>query len=190
MNAARFIVRLLLPLLLLVPATLPVQAGTFAQTIRSSTLHLGPGPRYPESGEISALREVDVESCRFRWCRIDSGSLRGWMSIDDLSFGMEVRPEIFSGPKTDLVLKGSGTVCFYTGQNYTGQSHCSQTGRMIRDLALAGMDNIFRSIEITGDLSVHVCSSEHWGAYCVQVNESQPTLNQFLDREISSYRVW
>jgi hypothetical protein len=190
MSLVRLVAKSCLTLLMLLPLALPAEAGTFAQSIRNATLRLGPGLNYPTAGDLGAKHEVEVQSCRFRWCLVVAGSAKGWVSVDDLSFGTEAKPELFAGPKLDLVLGGSGTVCFYSGQNFSGTSICSKTGRVVPDLALHGIDNSFRSIEIVGAVSVHVCSDYAFGAYCTQVNESKPTLDRFLDRSISSYRVW
>lgn len=164
-------------------------ASSEAQAISPLSLRLGPGVNYKIVSDIAQGVQVDVERCQRRWCLIDRNGHRGWASMDQLTFGVEPRGP-FTGPKFKRVSGGSGTICFHTGPNFSGQSVCSKTGMVVPDLALYGYDNVFASISVEGSISAHVCSEFNFGAYCETINEDQPSLSRHLKRAVSSYRVW
>lgn len=164
-------------------------ANSKAQAISALSLRLGPGVNYEIISDITEGAQVDVERCQRRWCLVDRNGNRGWASMDQLTFGVEPRGPL-TGPKLNRVSGGSGSICFHTGLNFTGQSVCSKTGMVVPDLALHGYDNVFASISVEGSISAHVCSEFDFGAYCETISENQPSLNRFLKRAISSYRVW
>jgi uncharacterized protein YraI len=164
-------------------------AGSLAQTIKPITLRLGPGLKYPTASDLPKEIEVDVQRCQNRWCLLENNNQRGWASIDDITFGVEPRGW-WTGPKTEQVSGGSGTVCFYTGENFTGEATCSKTGMVVPDLALLGLDNRFASVSVEGTISVHVCREFNFGSYCETIAADQPVLNRFLKNAVSSYRVW
>lgn len=164
-------------------------AGSLAQTISPVTLRLGPGAKYPAISDLEAKIAIDVERCQNRWCLVTTKSQRGWASIDHMTFGEEPRGP-FTGPKDEHVLQGSGTICFYTGENFTGQSTCSKTGMVVPDLALYGLDNSFLSASVSGPISAHVCRDFNFASYCETIAKDTPVLSRFLRRAVSSYRVW
>ena len=176
-------------LALFVGLTISASAGTPAQAIDALSLRLGPGNHYQTAFDLDQGANVSVERCQNRWCLVASGSVRGWVSIDHLTFGVEPRGP-FSGPKRDQVLRGDGQICFHTGTHFSGASVCATTGTVVHDLALYGHDNSFSSISIEGDLSAHVCREFNFGSYCETITENQPVLSRFLRRAVSSYRVW
>ena len=55
----------------------------------SGTLYHGPGTQYDVTGAVEAGIRVRVDRCSALWCLIHtpSGSNRGWMSLDNISFG-------------------------------------------------------------------------------------------------------
>ena len=165
------------------------QAATPAQAIKETTLREGPGANYAASSEVSKGAALYVERCHQRWCLVSSSGQNGWVSIDNITFGLEARGP-YSGPKLDQPLQGSGTICFYSGENYSGQAICSQTGMVVRDLALHGRDNTFASISLEGDISAMVCRDFDFTSYCETIIYDQPRLSRFLNKAISSFRVW
>ena len=57
-------------------------------------------------------------------------------------------------------------------------------------LYLAGVDNAFRSVRITGTGSALACRDRNFRSYCVILNESKPRLEGLLSGAISSIRVY
>lgn len=185
----RFVIALFVALGLTASFAPVAHAGSLAQTIRPVTLRLGPGIKYPSSVDLAEKVAVDVHRCQRRWCLLEADNQRGWASIDDLTFGEEPR-DIFTGPKNEQVSYGSGTICFFTGENFTGQSMCSKTGMVVPDLALYGLDNAFASVTVEGTISANVCREFNFGSWCETIAEDQAVLSRFLKRNVSSYRVW
>lgn len=169
--------------------TVGAVAGSAAQAIDPLSLRLGPGSKYKIVSELDEGTSVSVEQCQRRWCLVDANNVRGWVSIDHLTFGVEPRGPII-GPKLHQALRGSGKVCFHTGTNFSGESICSKTGMVVPDLALHGYDNAFSSVSIEGEISVHVCREFNFSSYCETIIEDQAELSEHLKRAVSSYRVW
>jgi len=179
-------------LLVLAPFTTPALAastGSAATSTAEINLRLGPGAKYADVSVLAAGTDVIVERCQRRWCLVAKGAQRGWTSIDHLDFGATGRGP-FTGPKLDRISGGSGTICFHTGLNYTGASVCAKTGMVVPDLALYGYDNAFASISVEGEISAHVCREFNFGSHCESISSNQPKLSRFLNRAVSSYRVW
>ena len=55
-----------------------------------------------------------------------------------------------------------------------------RAGRVFNDFALLNMDNHFRSVQITGSLSVAACRDRFFQSYCERIITSQPVLDQYL----------
>ncbi len=164
-------------------------AGDTATTIDDVTLRLGPGVKYDVVSSMPEGTDVTVERCTMRWCRIDHQGNRGWAGIHDLGFGTSVGNGFFP-PQLERTLRGSGTICFHTGDNFTGESVCSRSGRVVSDLALYGYDNAFHSVSVEGDVSAHVCREFNFGSWCETISSDEPHLSRFLHGAVSSYRVW
>ncbi len=164
-------------------------AGTPAQTIDSVDLRDGPGLKYDTTYTIEAQSDIIVERCQKRWCLVSNKSAKGWVSVEDISFGVNATGA-YSGVKRDQALQGSGEICFYTGDNFSGEAICSKTGIVMKDLALYGRDNSFASISIEGEISAMVCRDRDFSSYCETITKDQPTLGKLLKYSISSYRVW
>ena len=88
-----------------------------------------------------------------------------------------------TGPRLDYPT--GGTVCFFTGRNFTGESFCASTGTVIRDLLLRGHDNAFASVTV-GGASVTACRDRDFSSYCERIVEDQAALHGFLSRNVSS----
>jgi uncharacterized protein YraI len=162
--------------------------GSDAWTTTDVTLRDGPGNAYAVNGTVPRESRVLVDRCHVRWCQIRVGHGGGWVGLDALSFGQFPRGP-FTGPKLNYQ-SGSGVVCFYTGANYTGQKSCATSGTVVRDLKLFGIDDSFASVTVEGAANVMVCRDFDFTSYCRRIVASEPRLERFLNRAISSYRVY
>lgn len=165
------------------------QAGTPAWTISKLPVFAGPGARYDRVSTVPEGLHLSVVRCRPQWCEIDAGSAKGWVSRDNLSFGQYPRGPL-SGPKLFIGRGGPGTVCLYSGTNYSGTEVCQGPGYVVSDLALLGLDNQFSSVRINGDVSVKVCRDFYFSNYCEIVTHDTPDLGMYLKRAVSSIRVY
>jgi hypothetical protein len=162
--------------------------GTHAWLNNAVTLYDGPGTEYDIVGDLADGIEVKVERCAPIWCRVKADGGRGWMYRRALSFGQSPNG-MFPGEKFEWGA-GAGTVCLYTGENYTGASLCRDSGFVMRDLQLYGNNDTYSSVTIEGSASVLLCRDRLFMSYCERVNESRPTLHGFLDNNISSVRIY
>jgi hypothetical protein len=162
--------------------------GSDAWTIRDVTLRDGPGNAYVVNGTVPGASRILVDRCHDRWCQIRAGHLGGWVALDSLNFGQFPRGP-FTGPRLNYQ-SGGGVVCFYTGANFTGDKVCAVSGTVVHDLKLLGIDNAFASISVEGSANVMVCRDFDFTSYCKRVVANEPKLNRYLNRAISSYRVY
>jgi hypothetical protein len=169
--------------------TSALETGTPAWTISAATLFQGPGSAYDVTGDVASEQRVYVERCQKLWCKVRAGSERGWMSLAELAFGHEPKGP-FTGPRLKLKSGNSGTVCLYTGRDFTGMSICGDAGFVVRDFRLYNADNHFGSVAIDGDVSVMLCRDRFFQSYCQRINESTATLPAILINSVSSMRVY
>lgn len=192
------IARLFAGLILAFSLALPVAAvqpkgsagwTTEGWTNYSGTLYHGPGTQYDVTGAVEAEVRVRVDRCSALWCLIHtpSGSNRGWMSLDNISFGQGPWTPFRNYPS--FPVHYGGGVCFYTGTNYTGAQYCYSGGQVSHDLYLAGLDNSFRSVKITGG-SVLACRDRNFRSYCKILNASHGHLDDLLSGAITSIHVY
>ncbi len=182
-----------LALLLVAPAGAVQPRGSAAWTTDgwvnlSGELRAGPGPRYDVTGTIEEGVRVRVDRCAARWCQVRTATARGWLSLDNLSFG-QAPDGLLAGPKFPTQ-RGGGVVCFYSGEGFSGVSFCARSGRVIPDLALVGYDNEISSVEINGAASAVVCRDRGFRSYCEVVDVSKGKLDGLLSNGISSIRVY
>lgn len=173
---------------LLAGSAAAVETGSRAFTLNGVTLYEGPGTEYDEVGKLSEHIEVRVERCSDQWCRVRGEGQRGWMYRRALSFGQTARGP-FEGPKFNWGA-GNGTVCLYSGRNYTGTAVCRPSGTVFRDLLLYGIDNTISSVKIEGSASVLLCRDRHFKSYCERLNASSPRIHGFLEKNVSSVRIY
>ena len=188
---ARLALAAILALFLAAPAAAVQPTGSAAWTTDGwvsfeGTLYAGPGKRYDEVGTIDEGVRVRVDRCSKRWCQIHTASVRGWMSLDNLSFG-QAPDGLFRGP--EFGFNYGGTVCFYEGEGFTGTSFCAKPGRVVDDLALLGRDNRISSIEVNGG-SALVCRDRGFRSYCERINEDKSSVDGLLNNSISSLRIY
>ncbi|MHA6690028.1 peptidase inhibitor family I36 protein [Devosia sp. A449] len=177
----------LLTLLLLSQApafAAPEVAGTHAWSRQPLVLYNGPGAQYAITGQLPALVAIKAMRCQKLWCLVDGAGGRGWTPKHGVAFGQP------PGTPRPPYAGGSGSVCFYQGANYTGAALCVPSGRVIDDLALLGLDNSFASVKIDGPVSAAACRDRFFQSYCERITASQPTLDRYLRRALSSIRVY
>jgi len=183
--------RLLAPVLLVLALLVPgaAMAASRAWSNVDLVLREGPGTVYDVTGEIPGEIRISVDRCWQRWCKVRAKGQTGWVSIDFISFG-QAPGGPFSGPKLNYPSGGPGQVCFYTGGNYTGSELCLQSGFVAQDLVLLHRDNTFASVKIEGDVSALVCRDFDFSSYCERIVENKPQLSRFLNRNVSSIRIY
>lgn len=181
--------RLLIALVALSLAALPAMAasGTHAWSTAALTLRDGPGLAYTVTGDIATEQPVMVLRCQRLWCLVEGDGHRGWTAKQSIAFGRTPTP--WPGGVNPDYPGGGGPVCFYTGTNYSGAEFCVAGGRTINDLALLGLDNAFASVRIEGSASAAVCRDRFFQSYCERIIASQPALNPYLRKGLSSIRV-
>lgn len=165
---------------------LAVETGTPAWLIKGQHLFEGPGRAYDIVGELGDESRIRVDRCAPRWCLVHQGRVKGWVSRDNVTFGQEQRGPL-TGPR--LNYPSGGTVCFYAGRNFTGESFCAKPGTVVRDLLLYDRDNRYVSVS-TGGGSVTVCRDRDFASYCERIIEDQPRMHGFLAGNVSSFRVY
>jgi hypothetical protein len=194
LSAIRVILIAIAAALIVLPASAVQPTGSAAWTTDGwvsmpGALYSGPGTRYDEVGSIGAGERVRVDRCSYRWCQIHTATVRGWLSLDNLSFGQE--PDgLLAGPKFHTQRGGKGQVCFYDGANFTGASFCANSGRVFRDLSLVGLDNAIASVEVGEGVSAIVCRDRGFRSYCEVVDVSKDRLPGLLTYSITSIRVY
>jgi hypothetical protein len=194
MSVSNTAVRLLLAAFVLIalaasPAFAASESGTLAWSTDALQLRNGPGVAYDVTGEIATDTQIKVLRCQRLWCVVDGVGGRGWTSKDDIAFG-KTPTDWPGGIHPNYPSGGPGSICFFEGTNYTGASVCVVPGRTIQDLALLNLDNRFSSVQLTGDVSVAACRDRFFQSYCERIIESQPVLDQYLLRNLSSVRTY
>lgn len=181
---------MLMGLLAATPALAHSASGTHAWSTQTLVLHTGPGAVYDLTGdEIPTDVAIKVLRCTVLWCLVDGPGGRGWAVKERISFGMAPADWPF-GINPDYPQDGPGEVCFYEGSHYTGRSFCAKSGRVLVDLALVHWDNRVSSVRVSGNVSVAACRDRDFSSYCERIVASQPVLDPFLRRALSSIRVY
>ena len=180
----------LLTLAVTAPAALAFsETGSHGWSTRALTLRSGPGGAYDITGEIPADVAIKVLRCQRMWCVVDGDGGRGWTSLEFIAFG-RTSADWPGGINPNYPEGGPGSVCCYEGTHFTGTSICAGPGRVFADLALLNLDNRFSSVEIIGNVSAAACRDRFFQSYCERIITSQPVLDQYLRRALSSVRVY
>ena len=180
----------LLTLAITAPAALAFsESGSHGWSTRALTLRSGPGAAYDVTGEIPADVAIKVLRCQRLWCVVDGDGGRGWTSLEFIAFG-RTSTDWPGGINPNYPEGGPGSVCFYEGTHFTGTSICAGPGRVFADLALLNLDNRFSSVEIIGNVSAAACRDRFFQSYCERIITSQPVLDQYLRRALSSVRIY
>jgi hypothetical protein len=189
---ARLVLGAVLALCIALPASAVQPRGSAGWTTAgwvnfTGTLYSGPGYRYDLTDHVDKGLRVRVDRCTQRWCQIHTAHVQGWLSIDNLSFGAGPWIPYLNYPR--LPVRYGGDVCFFTGTNFSGEQWCYDGGHVSRDLVLAGLDNAFASVKISGG-SVLACRDRNFRSFCLVINKSEPKLDRLLSRSISSIHVY
>lgn len=178
-------------LLLALPAAAGPGSGSHGWSTSPLTLRNGPGTAYDVTGNIEADLAIRILRCQKLWCIVDGDGGRGWTSKDNISFGLTSTdwPGGINPAYGNHDMTGAGEICFYTGTNYTGSSLCLRPGQVYSDLALANLDNVFSSVQVTGTASAAACRDRFFQSYCERIVTSQPVLDRYLRRNLSSIRI-
>ena len=166
----------------------PTDTGSRAWATSELELHQGPGGKYAVTGTIADRSPILVDRCQKRWCQVRANGQAGWALLRKIGFGNSASHP-WTLPPVQLI-RQPGSVCFYEGQNYTGQSFCAEGGYTAHDLLLSGLDNRYASVKIVGDASVTLCRDREFASYCALITHDMPVLQRFLNKSVSSIRVW
>lgn len=191
-STLRFLSPLFALLLLLAGTSLASASsvvGTAGWTNVPVTLHAGPGAAYDVLGDVEGGLKIRVERCTVLWCQISTGKSHGWALMRDIGFGQQPGQWLI-GQKFTAQRGGTGSVCFYEGRNFTGNSVCAKSGTVVHDLVLFHADNTISSVTVGDGVSVTVCRDRNLHSYCQVLTKDEGTLNGLLDNGISSYRVY
>lgn len=172
----------------LVFAPVAALAATPAWMLSDAPMSAGPGTTYDSAGKGAKGALVAVERCSLGWCKVDFEGKTGWVQLYNLSFGLEAK-----GPWAGEHLgigRDNGSVCLYTGPNFSGDYLCRDSGFVVTDFARTGLDDMFVSVSVKGSASVLVCRDRNFSSYCETITKDTPRLNQFLARKVTSIRVY
>lgn len=171
------------------PAMSLSASGSHGWSRETLILQSGPGAAYDVTGEIPGEVAIKILRCQKLWCLVDGPGGRGWTMSVNLDFGKDPHWPKFDSDNQwpDLA---EGELCFYEGTHYTGRSFCADTGDVFLDLATWGWDNRISSVRVVTATSAALCRDRNFQSYCERLVESQPVLDPFLRRNLSSIRVY
>jgi hypothetical protein len=166
-------------------------AGLFAMTtstyaevatvIQKANIRKAPSPTAKKLGTLSAGTqvEVDPDSCTNGYCQLDNDfGPQGWVGEDFIEFE-DAAPE-----EPEEVAE----VCFYDKSNFGGASFCLEPGDVQQKLSSSWNDRI-SSIEITGDISVDLCSDKNLYGTCGTFASNAKSLPAKLNNKVTSIEV-
>lgn len=183
----------------------------------SVNVRTGPGVGYAKVGTLQRNEQVEVNQCQAGWCFVQRNGADGWVSANYLSrggissgsgsasgsgggsnpnfnfsFGFGSNGGGFSfGNMPNRPNWPSQPVgaCFFTGNNYTGQQFCVNSGRSMRAFGPAWNDKV-SSVRVFGGASVMMCEHANYAGYCRTTNRNEPALGPWLNDKMSSIRVY
>jgi hypothetical protein len=163
-------------------------ASTAAWLLSDAIMIAGPGQDYKVIGSGAKGALVAVEECRRDYCQIDFEGKIGWVALSQIGFGLEARGP-WTGPHFNAK-SGGGSACLYTAPNFGGDYLCRDSGFVVTDFARTGLDDLFVSVQITGEASVLVCRDLNFSSYCETITKDTPRLNRFLANNVSSIHIY
>lgn len=152
-----------------------------ATVIERVNIRKAPSPTAKKLGSLPAGSqvEVDPDSCTNGFCRLDNDfGPQGWVSEDFIEFDDYVpeEPEVVA------------EVCFYDKANFSGASFCLEPGELHNKLSSTWNDRI-SSLEITGDISVDLCTDKGLYGLCGTFTSNAKSLPARLNNKVSSIEV-
>lgn len=154
--------------------------GGRGNAVATSTVNVrsGPSTRYAVVDVLRTGDNVRISRCTAGWCFIDHRGPSGWVSQNFLRE---------TGGRPPAAGGGGRQACFYDDTRFRGRSFCARPGDSDRNLG--AWNNRISSISIRGGMTVQVCTDRD-ARDCQAFNRDTPTLPRWLDRNISSYRVF
>ena len=159
-------------------ATVSVSYAEVATIIDTVNIRKAPSPKAKKLGTLQAGTsvEVDPDSCTNGFCQLanDFGPV-GWILEDSFEFEEEEPEEV-------------AEACFYDKANFGGASFCLEPGDVQNKLSSKWNDRI-SSIEITGDISVDLCTDKNLFGLCGTFSSDVANLSSKLNNKVSSIEV-
>ena len=171
------------------PAVAASVSGSHGWSRDTLVLRAGPGDHYAVAGQIAGEQAIRIQRCQKLWCFVSGPGGQGWTRNGPIDFGKDPHWAVLD-PDNEWPDLANGAMCFYEGTHYTGRSFCAETGQVFRDLATWGWDNRISSIRVITATSAAICRDRFFQSYCERVATSQPVLDPFLRRNLSSIRLY
>lgn len=152
-----------------------------ATVLEKVTIRKAPSASAKKIGSLSAGTqvEVDPDSCTKGFCKLDNDfGPQGWVSEDYIEFD-DAEPE-----EPEEIAE----VCFYDKANFSGASFCLEPGELQNKLSSKWNDRI-SSLEVTGDISVDLCSDQGLYGICGTFTSDSKSLPAKLNNKVSSIEV-
>jgi hypothetical protein len=182
-------------------AALCLAAGTGAALADTATASSPVNVRYtPGGAKVGVLyrgEEVEVLKCTGGWCLISHPGPDGWVSEDYLEFtdfgddGFEDEVVIDLGDDgfEDDEEEEVAEVCFYDKANFGGDTFCIEGEETNKRLSGYWNDRI-SSIEISGGLTVDLCTDKNLYGACATFSSSRSSLPAALNNKVTSYEIY
>ena len=162
----------------------------------SSPVNVRSTPHGAKVGVLYRGEQVEVVKCAGGWCLISHPGPDGWVSQDFLAFD-DFGDDGFDDEEDDIDLGGGfeedeeeiAEVCFYDRANFKGESFCVE-GEETRNKLTGHWNDRISSIEITGDLTVDLCSEKNLYGACGTFHTSKSSLPGGLNNRASSYEIY
>lgn len=136
--------------------------------------------------------EVEVIRCGGGWCAITHSGPDGWVNQAYLTFEEQddleddfANDDDFEDEQEDEVAE----VCFYDKTNFGGRSFCIEGEDTVDRLTGYWNDRI-SSIEITGELTVDLCSEKNLYGACGTFSSSKSSIPSGLNNKATSYEIY
>ena len=170
----------------------------------------GPSVNYTRIDTLYAGEPVNVTECKSNgWCYVQQDGPDGWVSGNYL---VRANPAPTHNPDPDVnfsIYFGTGgpafgfsignprppvapvfpKVCFFNGNNYSGASFCVAAGS--QNSRLTGFwNNKISSVQVQPGARVQLCRNANYRGFCQTYSSSVPSLNPFLNNDVSSFKTY
>ncbi|MCB9994407.1 MAG: SH3 domain-containing protein [Hyphomicrobiaceae bacterium] len=154
----------------------------------------GPSTSYNRVDTLDGGEVVNITECKDGWCFVEHDGPDGWVSanylIQDPNAQLpdntaDATPEPTSAPQPNTTVP---KICFYAGADFSGNHGCIAAGTEDEQMTGYWNDKI-SSIQLEAGATITVCRDWFFNGFCETYAESVPTLNGFLNHQISSYRT-